>query len=190
MQETIILAVIGGVVILYLISVYNRLVTVKHNVDEAWSNIDVLLKQRYEELPKLVDTCKRYMAYESETLTEITRLRNEADAARRQGDAAGLGVIEGGLAAAVGGLLARAEAYPDLKGAEAFQQLMARISVLEESIADRREFFNEAVNINNIRREQFPDLIVARLFGFEARALLKIAEQETQNLDVRQLFAS
>lgn len=190
MQGLTAATITGAIFLFYLISIYNRLVTLKNNVDEAWSNIDVLLKQRYEELPKLVESCKQYMSHEAQLLTDITRLRNDAEAARSNGDAAGLGVIEGGLATALGGLLARAEAYPDLKATDSFKQLMSRISVLEESIADRREFFNETVNLNNIRREQFPDLFIARLFGFGPRQLLVVAEAEKGNVDMKRLFAS
>lgn len=188
MQDWVIPAAVGGVSVLYTISVYNRLVTVKHNVDEAWANIDVLLKQRYEELPKLVETCKRYMAHERELLVEVTRLRNEAEAARAQGNAKALGAAEGALSSALSGLMARAEAYPDLKAAQIFQQLLGRISALQESISDRREFYNEAVNINNIRREQFPDVIIARLFAFEAKQLFEISEAERVDISMKSLF--
>lgn len=181
--------VAGGVIVLYAISIYNRLVALKHNVSEAWSNIDVLLRQRYEELPKLVETCKQYMTYEAETLARITALRNEGDQCRSKGDISGISAVEGLLGGAITGLLARAEAYPDLKSNETFRQLMARISGLQESISDRREFYNEAVNINNIRREQFPDLIIARLFNFAAFTLFEATEEERADMDMKKLFS-
>ncbi|MEQ8345655.1 MAG: LemA family protein [Sneathiellaceae bacterium] len=185
----IVILVAVALAALYGVTIYNRLVALKHNVDEAWSNIDVLLKQRYEELPKLVETCKQYMAYEAEVLEKVTTLRNDAETARRTGDVGAVNRTEGALGLAISGLLARAEAYPDLKAAETFRQLMGRISTLEESLADRREFYNEAVNINNIRREQVPDLLVARPFGFAARPLF-VAEPEAHGkVDMKQMFA-
>lgn len=184
----VVILVAAALGLLYLVSIYNRLVTVRHNVDKAWSNIDVLLKQRYEELPKLVATCKEYMAYEQEALERVTELRNEAETARQQGDIDGVARFEGGLAAAVPGLLARAEGYPALRAAEPFRQLLGRISTLEESIADRRELYNAAVNINNIRREQFPDMLIARPFGFGPRSLLEIEPAATAPMDMKTLF--
>lgn len=176
------------VLVIYFISIYNRLVTLRHNIDEAWSNIDVLLKQRYEELPKLVEACKQYMSHERGTLTEVTELRNKAETARREGDATAIGSCEGALGIAVSGLLARAEAYPDLKASQTFQTLMQRIASIADTIADRREYFNEAVNLNNIRREQFPDVIVARLFNFGPRKLFEVPEEKRANVDIRKLF--
>lgn len=181
---------IGVVVILYAISLYNRLVALKHNVGEAWSNIDVLLRQRYEELPKLVEVCKQYMTYERETLERIVALRNEGDACRSKGDISGVSATEGLLGRAMTGLLARAEAYPDLKSNEHFKQLMGRVSGLEEAISDRREFYNEAVNINNIRREQFPDVLVARLFNFGAFPLFEAKEEERADISMKSLFGA
>lgn len=181
-------ALVGGVLILYLISLYNRLVALKHNVGEAWSNIDVLLRQRYEELPKLVEVCKQYMGFERDTLERIVALRNEGDSCRSKGDIAGVSTAEGLLGRAVTGLMARVENYPELKSNEHFRQLMARISGLQEAISDRREFYNEAVNINNIRREQFPDLVIARLFAFGAFPLFEAKEEERADLDMKTLF--
>lgn len=182
------IATVGLLLGLYFVGIYNRLIALKHNVDEAWSNIDVLLKQRYEELPKLVETSKQYMAYEAETLAEIIRLRDQAETARQDANPLALGEIEPGLTAAVSGLLARAEEYPDLKASVTFRQLLARISILEEAISDRREFYNEAVNLNNIRRELFPDMLVARWFGFNAHVLLQIDDAEKADLSMKTLF--
>lgn len=183
-------AAIVIVVILYGISIYNRLVSLKHNVGEAWSNIDVLLRQRYEELPKLVEICKQYMTYERETLERIVALRNDGDQCRSKGDISGVSAAEGLLGRAVTGLLARVENYPELKSNENFQRLMGRVSSLQESISDRREFYNESVNINNIRREQFPDLIVARLFNFGAFPLFEAKEEERADVNIKSLFGA
>jgi LemA protein len=175
--------------ILYAIMIYNNLVSLKHNVSKAWANIDVLLKQRHDELPKLVETCKQYMGYEQETLEKVMQARSAVSAAREKGDISALGPAETQLRMGLGNLFALAEAYPDLKANDSFQHLQARISGLENAIADRREFYNESVNNNNVRIEQFPDVIIARNLGFGAKDLLEFSEEETKDVDVKELFS-
>jgi LemA protein len=172
----------------YAVMVYNQLVQVKHNVSKAWANIDVLLKQRHDELPKLVETCKQYMKFEQETLTKVMEARSKVFTAREQQNMAALGQAEGALRATLGSLFALAEAYPDLKTNQTFQQLQTRISSLENAIADRREFYNESVNVNNVRIEQFPDSIIAGTFNFKAAQLLEFQAEEKADVDVAQLF--
>ena len=172
----------------YGIFVYNQLVNVKHNVGLAWSNIDVLLKQRHDELPKLVETCRQYMKFEQETLEKVMQARAQVASARDSRDVAALGQAEVGLRASVGKLFAVAEAYPELKTSEQFQHLQARISALESAITDRREFYNDSVNINNVRTEQFPDNIVAGLGGFKSFQLLRFDPQETADVNLGTLF--
>ena len=183
----IVLAVIAGLVF-YVISIYNHLVRLKHNVSKAWSNIDVLLKQRHDEIPKLVETCKQYMKYEQETLEKVMQARSEVSEARQSQDVPGLGAAEGALRMGLGQLFALAEDYPELRANDNFQHLQGRISSLENTIADRREFYNESVNINNIGIETFPDLIVARLFGFGPRDLLEFEATEIADVSVKELF--
>ncbi|OGT90612.1 MAG: LemA family protein [Gammaproteobacteria bacterium RIFOXYA12_FULL_61_12] len=173
---------------LYLVMIYNGLVSLKHTVAKAWANIDVLLKQRHDELPKLVETCKQYMKYEQETLERVLRARSAVFNAREQGDVAALGQAETQLRLGLGNLFAVAEAYPDLKTNETFQHLQTRITGLENSIADRREFYNEAVNNNNVRIEQFPDLIIARMFSFQSAELLEFGEEEKKDVNIKELF--
>jgi LemA protein len=185
----VVFAVVLGV-ILYSISCYNRLVTVKHAVSKAWANIDVLLKQRHDELPKLVETCKQYMAYERETLERVMQARAAAQAAREAGSVAGVGESETQMRAGLGRLFALAEGYPELKSNQSFQQLQGRISAIEDSIADRRELYNESVNTNNVLTEQMPEVILARIFGFAAADLLVFGEPETADVDMKTLFAS
>ncbi len=184
----IVVLVIAVAVVVYFISIYNRLVTIKHNVSKAWSNIDVLLKQRHDELPKLVETCRRYMKYEQETLEKVMQARAAVSKAQEKGDVAGVGAAEGALRLGLGNLYAVAEQYPDLKADSSFQHLQARISELENTIADRREFYNESVNINNIRIEQFPDVIIANMFNFGSAELLEFQEEEISDVDIRKLF--
>ncbi len=176
--------------LVYAIVLYNNLVALKHNVSKAWSNIDVLLKQRHDEIPKLVETCRQYMGYEQETLEKVMKARSAVASAQQAGDMAALGQAEGQLRLGLGQLFAVAEAYPDLKTNETFQHLQSRISSLESAISDRREFYNESVNVYNIRLEQFPDLILARMFHFTPRELLEFDEEETKDVNVRELFGS
>ena len=182
-------AVVAGLV-LYIISIYNHLVRLKHNVSKAWSNIDVLLKQRHDEIPKLVETCKQYMKFEQETLEKVMQARSRVAQARQSQDVPGLGLAEGALRMGLGQLFALAEDYPELRANENFQHLQSRISALEDTIADRREFYNESANINNIGIETFPDIIVARLFGFGERDLLEFEAGEIADVNVKQLFES
>ena len=178
------------VVLVYFVMVYNQLVQVKHNVSKAWANIDVLLKQRHDELPKLVETCKQYMKFEQDTLVRVMQARSAVSEARQQHDVGALGQAEGELRGALGRLFAVAEAYPDLKSNETFAHLQARITSLENGIADRREFYNESVNVNNVRIEQFPDSIVAAIFSFKPFQLLKFSSAETADVNVKELFSA
>lgn len=176
------------IVVVWAIMSYNNLVNVKHAVSKAWSNIDVLLKQRHDELPKLVETCKQYKQFEQETLQRVTEARSRVQDARVKQDIPALGQAETLLRSGLGGIFATFEAYPDLKTVETFQHLLARITGLEDAIADRREFYNDSVNINNVRIEQFPDLIVARFCGFKAFELLQFSAEEKRDVDIKGLF--
>jgi len=175
-------------VLVYIVLIYNNLVSLKHSVSKAWSNIDVLLKQRHDELPKLVETCRQYMKFEQETLEKVMQARTSVATAQQQGNIPALGQAEGALRLGLGSLFAVAEAYPELKADETFQHLQARITGLENAIADRREFYNESVNNNNVRIEQFPDVFVARMFNFIAHSLLEFSAEETADVNIRQLF--
>ena len=186
----IMLLAMAAVAAIYVIMVYNSLVSVKHNVSKAWANIDVLLKQRHDEIPKLVEVCKQYRQFEQDTLQRVIEARSKVFAASQSQDMQALGQAETGLRSSLAGLYAVAEAYPELKTSEQFVNLQSRISGLENAIADRREFYNESVNINNVRIEQFPDGVIARMFDFPPRQLLQFSQQEKEDLDVKKLFAS
>lgn len=188
--STMVIIAVVAILVLYAIVIYNNLVGLKHAVSQAWSNIDILLKQRHDELPKLVDTCKRYMQHESETLERVMQARARVAGAREAHDVGGLGQAEGMLRMGLGNLFAVAEAYPDLKANESFRHLQARITGLENDIADRREFYNASVNANNVRIEQFPDVIVARLIGFKSAELLEFEAAEVSDVNLGTLFSS
>lgn len=180
--------VVVAVVLLYLVMTYNSLVAIRNNVEKAWANIDVLLKQRNEELPKLIDTCKAYMTHESQTLEKVMQARMGVDRALNAHEVKGLSQAESNLAESLGGLYAVAENYPDLKANQTFLNLQQRITGLENQIADRREFYNDSVNVNNVRVAQFPDLIVARLFNFSSADMLRFAPEELKDVDVSARF--
>jgi LemA protein len=175
------LLLVGLGLAMYGVLLYNGLVQVKHNVDQAFANIDVLLKQRRDELPKLVDSVRGYMVHERELLERITQLRAQAGVA--SGDAERLRT-EGQLSGALGRLFAVSENYPDLKANQNFLQLQSRISALEEQIAHRREFYNEAVNINNVRMEQMPGALLAGTAGLVRRALFEASDQDRADIDI------
>ncbi|MDO9315919.1 MAG: LemA family protein [Burkholderiaceae bacterium] len=174
----------------YAIVLFNSLVSVKNAVSKAWSNIDVLLKQRHDELPKLVDACRQYMSHEQATLEKLIQARSRVAVARESQDIGALGTAEAALRGGLGQLFALAESYPELKANEQFLHLQSRISGLENAIADRREFYNESVNINNVSIEQFPELLIARLFNFKSFELLQFATAELKDVDIGQRFKS
>jgi LemA protein len=170
----------------YGVAIYNGLVGVKHQVDQAWSNIDVLLKQRHDELPKLIDVVKSHAGYERELVARITELRARTGSG---GPDAQRLAAEDALSQGIGRLLATAEAYPDLKASGAYLELQRRISGLEEQIAHRREYYNAAVNLNNVRMEQFPDVLLVGVAGLSRRALFAATEKEQGDVNVGALLA-
>lgn len=176
------------ILLTYGVFIYNSLVQIKHNVSQAWSNIDILLKQRHDELPKLVEACRQYKEFEQTTLQRVTEARARVQQAREAGDITALGLAETDLRGGLGQILATVEAYPELKTHEQFMHLLNRITSLENAIADRRELYNAAVNINNVRIEQFPDNIVAGMFHFPRRPLLTFTTEDKRDVDLRALF--
>ena len=174
------LVVVG--VFVYLITIYNSLVRLKNDIDKAWANIDVLLKQRHDELPKLIETCKGYMQYEQRTFQLITEART---AYLKAGSVAEKAQADNMISGALKSLFAVSENYPDLKANNNFTQLQKRISDLEEKIADRREFFNDDVNTYNIRIQQLPDVFLAGMMHLQRRELFKVAEEDRQDVEVK-----
>jgi LemA protein len=181
----IVLAVLGFIVIgsvVYVVGLYNGLISLKHAVDQAWANIDVLLKQRHDELPKLMDTVKGYMGHEREVLERVTAARTAYQQAQTMEQK---GVADEAVRSALGRLFAVAESYPQLKADASFRMLQERISSLEEEIADRREFFNHSVNAFNVRIEQLPDVFLARMMGLTTHALFRVSEEDKQDVQIR-----
>ncbi|MFZ0421141.1 MAG: LemA family protein [Candidatus Sulfotelmatobacter sp.] len=181
MEGAVFLLFIVGVGV-YIVILYNGLVRLRNDNDRAWSNIDVLLKQRHDEIPNLVETVKGYMQHEQQTLQAVTQARaasmNAASIAQKaQADLAMTGALRG--------LFAVAENYPQLKANENFLKLQSRISELEDRIADRREFFNDDVNTYNTRIGQIPEVFVASYMNLKPRAMFKVAEEDRQQVEVK-----
>jgi len=172
------------VLIIAVVSIYNGLVTLRNRYKNAFAQIDVQLKRRYDLIPNLVETVKGYIKHERETLEAVIRNRNSAvtasqAAAQNPGDPAamqGLAGAEGLLTASLGRLLAVAEAYPDLKANQNMMQLMEELTSTENRISFARQAFNDAVTSYNTGRETFPSNLIAGLFHFVAAQLLESVE--------------
>ena len=170
-----------AILVAYAIVLYNSLIQVKNNVEKAFKNIDILLLQRHDELPKLVDTCKGYMKHEGQILEKLTTLREHYARADTMDTKTG---IENQLNQQYMILAGRWEAYPDLKAQEGFIQIQERIAGLEAAIADRREMLNDSINIYNIQIERFPHLLLARIFGYAKKTYLEVTEEKTQDVKI------
>lgn len=177
----VILIIVAIVVIGYFVGIYNNLVTLKNDIDRSFSNIDVLLKQRHDELPKLIDTCKGYMKYEQETLQKVVEARNAYGKATTPADKA---QADNMMTGALKTLFAVAEKYPDLKADANFMQLQGRITELETKIAGQRTAYNEDVNQYNIRIAQVPANFVAGFMGLQPHALFQVAETDREDVKV------
>ena len=166
----------------YAIILYNELVRLRNDNDRAWANIDVLLKQRHDDIPNLVETVKGYMQHEQQTLLAVTQARAASmnAASIRQKAAADLK-----MTAALGSLFAVAENYPQLKANENFLKLQNRISELEERIADRREFFNDDVNTYNTRIGQIPEVFVASFMHLQRRDFFKVSDEDRRQVEIQ-----
>ena len=175
---------IGGVVfigfmmlavIVIGIQIYNALLAVSENVNKSWANIDVILKQRYDELPQLIKLCEQYVDYEAEMIEKIMSAREKMVQGRDVKEkAAGFNEVTAGIK----GLLAVGEAYPELKANNNFMQIQTRLSSLEEALADRREFYNDSVNVFNTRIQQIPDVFFANRLGYKRKQMFEVKSEE------------
>jgi LemA protein len=163
-------------------SIYNGLVALKNAIARSWANIDVLLKQRHDELPKLVKTCEGYMQHERAVFDKLSEARGAL--LRAQG-VAQRAEAENLLTQALGKVFAVAEAYPDLKANQGFLQLESRISELESQIADRRELYNDTVATFNTRLGQIPDKWVASWLSFVPAELFHATTQDREDVEIK-----
>jgi len=165
----------------YVVMIYNGLIVLKNDIDKAWANIDVMLKQRHDELPRLIEVCKGYMDYEQGTLRKITEARSLFQQAVTVDQKAH---ADRSTTSALRGLFAVAENYPDLKANSNFMQLQKRITELENQIADRREFYNDSVNTFNIRIQQMPDTFVASFMQLAPRSMFKVEDADKADVSL------
>jgi len=165
----------------YALSIYNGLVSLKNNITRSWSNIDVLLKQRHDELPKLVSTCEAYMQHERAVFDRLSDARQGLMKARSIPERA---QAEGALTQALGQFFAVAEAYPDLKANQSFIQLQNRISDLENQVADRREFYNDVVTTFNTRIQQIPDKYVGEWLSLRPAEWFRASEIDREDVNI------
>jgi LemA protein len=171
----IVLAIIV-VAALYAVLIYNGLVRARQMAAEAWSGIDVQLKRRADLIPNLIETVKGYASHEKSTLEEVVALRNKAQEVPA-GNVAARGQAEGLLGAALGRVLALAEAYPDLKANKNFSELQSSLETLESEIQMARRYYNGAARDLNVKVESFPPNLVAGQFGFSKREYFEIANE-------------
>ncbi len=182
----VIMIVLLAALAIMAVSIYNQLVKLRNRYENSFAQIDVQLKRRYDLIPNLVETAKRYMKHEQETLQAVTEARNMAAKANQQ--AAGqpgepeamkkLSQAESGLSSALGRLFAVSESYPDLKANENMMQLSEELTSTENKVAFARQAYNDAVMNFNIAREKFPNNIFANLFNVGPAELLEIEKPE------------
>jgi len=165
--------------------IFNGLIALRNDIDKAWANIDIMLKQRHDELPKLLDVCKGYMDYERDTLLKITQARSQYQQATTVDQKV---QADQSVTSALRGFFAVAENYPDLQANNNFMQLQKRITELESQIADRREFYNDSVNTFNTRMQQMPDTFVASFMNLKPRPMFQVEEKD--KADVPMSFAT
>jgi len=166
----------------WIVALYNELVRMRNSVDQSWANIDVILKQRHDELPKLIEVCNAYMTHERETLEAVTAARAASVTGHEIGEKT---LAENQITAALARLFAVAESYPQLQANTNFMHLQQRISAIESQIADRREFLNDSVTLFNTRIQQIPDAFVAQILQYTPRPLLAIPDAETQDISLK-----
>lgn len=176
--------IVGG--IFYLVGIYNKLVALRNRFKNAFAQIDVQLKRRYDLIPNLVETAKGYIKHERETLEAVIQARNTA---ARAGKAAAAHPEDGGavkaligaetaLGGALGGFFALSESYPELKADQTMQSLMEELTSTENKVAFSRQAFNDAVMVYNTYREQFPNVFIANNFNFREAQLFEIEDQQ------------
>jgi LemA protein len=178
----VIILVVVVLVGLYLVATYNGLVGLRNRIENAWAQIDVQLKRRYDLIPNLVETVKGYAAHERETLERVIQARNQAMAAQGPHDQAN---AENMITGALKSLFALSEAYPDLKANQNFLQLQEELTGTEGRIAYARQFFNDVVNRYNTKIQSFPAMLIAQRMGFAEREYFEADDESRGPVDVQ-----
>lgn len=187
-QNTIIFLSIVGFIVLYLIIIYNRLIALKNRFVNGFAQIDVQLQRRYDLIPNLVETAKKYMQHERDTLEKVIQARNSAHSAESKvnanpADPSAMKALVGAetaLTSSMGHFFALAENYPDLKANQTMAQLMEELTSTENKVGFARQAFNDAVMTYNTYREQFPNNILSGLFGFKSAAHFEVENAEAK----------
>jgi len=189
-MSTLIIIIIAAIVLLvgWIISTYNGFVRMRQRVTEAWSDIDVQLKRRFDLIPNLVETVKAYAAHEKEVFENVTKARAAMMGAEQSGDVAGVVAAEGMMAGALKSLFAVAEAYPELKANQNFAKLQDELSDTENKIQAARRFYNANVRDYMTAREMFPGSIIAGMFNFGPREYYDLDEAPEQRENVKVEF--
>ena len=169
------------IIISYIFTIYNGLILVKNNLKKSWSNIDVLLMQRSDEIPKLLTTIKAFVKHEKNMIDKVLESRENYLGANSVGEKA---VADNEMSSALKSLFALAENYPDLRSNENFIQFQSRISSLEDDIADRREFYNDSVNNYNIRIQSMPDVFIANSMGLKEEEMFEVVVSKKQDVEI------
>ncbi len=188
MSTTILLIVLGviAVIVIAIIAMYNGLIRLKNRVEEAWSDIDVQLKRRYDLIPNLVETVKGYAKHEKGTLEEVVKARNAAMQAQESGDAKAQAEAENMLSSTLKSIFALSEAYPDLKANENFVELQRELSDTENKIQASRRFYNTNVRDFNTKLQVFPTNIFGKMLGFKDKDFFEIEDKkERENIKVK-----
>jgi len=175
-----ILLVILFVVLLWSIFTYNSLITFRNRTDEAWSDIDVQLKRRYDLIPNLIETVKGYAAHEKNVFENVTKARTAAMTAEQSGDPKKVGEAENFLSSTLKSLFAVSENYPDLRASDNFMELQRELRDTEDKIQASRRFYNSNVRDINIKIQKFPSSIIANIFSFKNRDFFEIEEPEVR----------
>ncbi len=170
------------VFIVWFFSTWNRLINLEENVNKSWADIDVLLKQRYDMIPNLVNMVKGYAKHEKDLFMEFAKARQSAAGALSSGDVRGVGAAEGAFAGLMPKINMVAEQYPDLKSNSSFINLQNQLVALENQVADRREFYNSSVTSFNKTIQMIPTVFVANMKGSERRQLFEVFAEERENV--------
>lgn len=182
MTGLIILIVIIALVFLYVMSTYNSLVNLRNKVNDQWSQVDVVLKNRNDLIPNVVETVKGYAKHEKDTLNAVVEARNKAVSATTSEDEI---KASNEVSQALGRLFALAENYPDLKANQNFMDLQGNLKEIEEKIRFSRQFYNDSVLTYKNKIEMFPSNIVAKIFGFKPYAFFEATDEERKNVQVK-----